>query len=575
MARLNGENKTMSLTSAMIVGFTGIKSNTVGVDTVGDNLANLNTTAFKGQRTTFETLLYRTISEGEASSDTGGGTLPRQIGSGSTVASIQRNFAQGGLESTAMTGDLAVNGNGFFILEDSGGRQLFTRDGAFRLDATQTFVSASGEAVQVFAADESGTIQEGTLSNLVIPLGSDTDAVATTEVIMDGRMDPGTNLATEGAVVASQPLVTSGGTPATAGTPLTSLVNPEGLPLFATGDEVQINASKGGVSTEASTFIVGTTGSTLGDLAQYLESVLGINTDPAVGGTPGVTIADGSDPPAGSLIVSSNLGEINAVSLGSGSILNTTGPVAAPFSFATRTPAVGGGVTTTFGVFNSLGTLVEVRLRLALESKSEDGTTWRFYAESTGDSDLSPVLGTGTIVFDPNGQFVGATGTDLAIDLAGAGSASPLGFTLDFSKLNGLSGPDGSSALIMDSQNGASAGVLLAYRIEDDGRVIGMYSNQQEQILGQIALATFVNNEGLLAKSENTFVPGPDSGDPNIVAPQTAIAGSIVSGALEQSNVEIAREFINLITYSTGISSASRVVRVADELLQELLLLAR
>ena len=94
-------------------------------------------------------------------------------------------------------------------------------------------------------------------------------------------------------------------------------------------------------------------------------------------------------------------------------------------------------------------------------------------------------------------------------------------------------------------------------------------------VLGQIALATFPNKEGLLQLSENTFTGGPNSGDATILAPRTGAAGSIISGALEQSNVEIAREFISLISAQTGISSASRVVRVADDLLQELLLLAR
>ncbi len=259
----------MTLSSAMLVGFTGIQSNSIGVDTVGDNLANLNTTAFKSQRTTFETLLYRTIREGEPPSDTSGGTLPRQIGTGSTVASIQRNFGQGGLDTTGVVSDLAVNGEGFFILSGPNGQQLFTRDGAFLLDVNQTLVSASGTPVQVFAADESGAVQTGSLSNLVIPLGSESEAVATTQVIMDGRLDPGTNLATQAAVVTSQALVTPAGSPATTATPLTDLVNADGLPLFSTGDELQVNASKGGIAIQPSTFIVGTTGATLGDLAQH------------------------------------------------------------------------------------------------------------------------------------------------------------------------------------------------------------------------------------------------------------------------------------------------------------------
>lgn len=565
----------MSLSSAMLVGFTGIKSNSVGVDTVGDNLANLNTTAFKGQRTLFETLLYRTVSEGESPGDTTGGTLPRQIGTGSGVASIQRDYRQGGLEGTGFQSDLAVDGEGFFILNPGTGQQVYTRDGSFRLDATQTLVAANGDAVQVFSADDGGQVSPDTLSPLVIPLGSASEAIATTEVVVDGRLDSGTNLASAGAVVVSDPLVTFSGTPATGATALTDLGDINGVPLFAAGDEVIINAARGGLAMPASTFVVGVDGTTLDDFAGHLEAVLGINTDPATGGTPGVRIGDGTDYPVGALVVASNLGEINAVALDAGSITNTTGPVTAPFSFTVASQAVGAGVTTSFGVYDSLGNLVEVRLRWALESKSQSGTTWRFYAESVDDSDLSPVLGTGTVTFDPNGQFVAATGADVEVDRAAVGSVTPLTFSLDFSGLTGLASVDDTSEVQMASQNGAAAGIMTGYSIDRDGVVTGAFSNQHTRVLGQIALALFTNNEGLLAHSDNTYVAGVNSGDPTIVAASTGRAGSIVSGALEQGNVEIAREFINLISAQVGISSASRVVRVADELLQELLLLAR
>lgn len=571
----------MALTSAMQVGFSGIKSNSVAVDTVGNNLANLNTTAFKGQRTLFETLLYQTIREGDAPADNSGGTLPRQAGFGSTVASQQRNFRQGGIEGTGFQSDLAIQGDGFFVLALADGEQVYTRDGAFDLDAAQTLVSADGAALQVFSADEAGTISEGTLSNLVIPLGSASQAVATRTVTMDGRLDAGTDVASAGAVVTSQPLLTSGATAATAATALTDLVDADGLPLFSDGDELSIKGSKGGIAIEASTFVVGTTGRTVGDLARHLEQALGINTDPAAVETPGVTVSDGTtlvEPPAapaGTLVIQSNLGELNAVELDAGSITNRTGVITSPFSFATAAPALGGGVTTSFAVFDSLGNQVDVRLRMAVESKSDTGTVWRFYAESVDDSDVSPVLGTGTITFDANGQFVGASGTDLAIDRAGVGSATPLAFTLDFSGLTGLRGTDGGSELVMASQDGAPPGILTGYSIDPDGLVTGTFSNQQTQVFGQVALATFTNNEGLVALGANRFTVGPNSGDVSIVAPRAAGAGGVITGALEKSNVEIAREFVNLITASTGISSAGRVVRVADDLLQELLLLAR
>lgn len=565
----------MSLSSAMLVGFTGIRSNSVSVDTVGDNLANLNTTAFKSQRTLFETLMYQTVSEGEAPSATSGGTLPEQIGYGSTVAAIQRNHAQGSIVGTGFPSDLAIEGDGFFILSDPNGDRLYTRDGAFRLDSTQTLVSTAGASVQVFGADAAGNIDTGSLTNLVVPLGTASEAIATSEVIMDGQLDAGTSIAGAGAVSVSQPLVTAAGAPATATTPLADLVDGAGIPLFTNGDLVTVTGTKGGIAMPEAAFTVGTDGTTLRDLVGFMEEVFGINTDPATGGAPGVFIGDGISGPAGAIVINSNLGEINAIELDVSAITNTSGVVRSPFAFTTETEAIGGGVTTTFPAFDSLGQAVDVRIRATLEDKSATGTTWRFYAESVGDTDLSTVLGTGTVSFDVNGQFVAATGNQLSIDRDGTGAATPVTIDVDFSGLTGLASTDGRSVLIMASQDGAQAGVMIGYEIGADGVVTASFSNQQTEVLGQIALAKFTNNEGLVAQSQNNFVAGPDSGEATVLAPQTNAAGTIRSGALESSNVEIAREFINLITASTGISSASRVVRVADDLLQELLLLAR
>ncbi|MCO6437986.1 MAG: flagellar hook-basal body complex protein [Phycisphaerae bacterium] len=564
----------MSLSGAMLTGFTGIQSNSVAVDVVGDNLANLNTTAFKGQRTLFETLFYQTLSEGEAPSDTSGGENPEQVGRGATIATIQRNFGQGNIESTAFPSDLAIEGEGLFILNGPDGTPVYTRDGAFRLDNTQTLRSAEGNAVQVFPADDAGQINPSSLSDLVIPLGSTGPAIATTAVEMNGQLNSTTNIATAGAVVTSQPLMTASGA-ATTTTALTELIDDNGLPLFASGDELAINASKGGLAIPESTFVVGTTGNTVGDLAGHLETVLGINTDPATGGVPGVAVGDGTTWPAGSLVLQSNFGEINAVALDAGSVVNRTGVVPSPLSFSTVEPAVGEGVTTSFRVFDSLGNPVDVRLRATLESKSDTGTVWRFYAESIDDTDLSPVLGTGTITFDANGQFVASTGTQLDIDRAGTGATTPLTFDLDLSALTGLASADGDSQLIMDNQDGAPAGIMTGFSIDESGVVTAAFSNQQTQVLGQVALATFINPQGLVALAENLFVPGVNSGDPQVIEPRTGVAGSIRAGALEQSNVEIAREFVSLIQSSTGISSAGRVVRVADQLLQELLLIVR
>jgi len=557
----------MSLTSAMQVGFSGIQSNTVTVDTVGHNLANVNTTAFKNQRTLFETTLYRTISEGEGPSDTSGGTLPRQIGTGVTVAAIQKNFAQGSVESTGFAEDLAIDGQGFLIVEVPDGSQKYTRDGALNVNGAGTLVTASGFAVQGFPADASGNIDTGRIDDIVIPVGSTIPPEATTLAQMDGHLDGRSGIAS-GGIFSSGALTTSGGGEPSATTPLTDLVDAEGVPLFATGDELLINLRKGERAIPESRFVVGTDGSTYGDLAARIEAVAGIDVDPSLPEQAGVLVEGGS------LVVRSNIGIESEVILDAASIHNATSGTEA-FTWTQTTPALGTGATTSFMGFDSLGNWVETRLTFALESRTDTQTTWRFYAESADDTDLSPSLGSGTITFDQSGRFVAATGTSLSIDRAGVGAVTPMTFELDFTALTGHSATDGTSTVILDTQDGTPSGSWVGYQVQPDGTIVGKYTNERDQVLGRIALATFINPEGLIAQSENVFVTGPNSGEALIGEPLTDGLGAVVAGALEQSNVDIAREFINLITASAGVSASSRVVRTADNLLQELLLLAR
>jgi len=562
----------MALTSAMLTGFTGIKSNQFAIETIGDNVANVNTTAFKNQRALFETMFYSTRSGGTEPDETTGGTNPVQFGHGSTLAALQRNFGQGQLQSTGVPSDVAVDGDGFFIVNSAGGDELYTRDGSFSLDSDNVLVASDGSTVQGFAADAAGAIVEGALSDLVIPVGAVSEAEATTGAVLSGNLDASSEVAATPAVVTSEALSTGAGA-ADAATALTDLVDADGAALFAAGDVIRISGvEKGGVMLPDTTLTVGTEVTTLGDLAASLEDSLLINTDPAAGGTPGVTIGDGTTAPAGALLITSNLGETSAISMESADIRNeTTG--ALPFTF-TSTPATGEGVTTAFLVNDSLGNFVEVRLRTALESKDDTGTVWRFFAESPDDTS-GGVLGTGTISFDQNGQFVSATGTDLSLALAGTGAVTPLTFSMDLSGMTGLAGADAESTMVLESQDGRPAGTLIEYEIGPDGVITGTFSNSATQVFGQLALATFTNAEGLLARGENRYAVGANSGAAVVVAPQTEGAGRIEAGSLELSNVDLSREFVDLITASTGFSAAGRVVRTADDLLQELLLLVR
>ena len=226
----------MGLTSAMLVGFTGIKSNQYTIDTVGDNVANVNTTAFKNQRALFETVHYNTIADGTApNGPTQGGTNPRQTGLGSRLAALDRNFEPGSIEGTGSKSDVAIDGDGFLIVETPDNTQLYTRDGSFRLDAENKLVASNGYVVQGFAADSNGEIITGALSELTIPLGTESAAVATTVAEFDGNLDAGASLSTRGAESRTEPLLTASGV-ASASTALTSLVDDDGVGARARGD---------------------------------------------------------------------------------------------------------------------------------------------------------------------------------------------------------------------------------------------------------------------------------------------------------------------------------------------------
>lgn len=562
----------MGLTSAMLVGFTGIKSNQYAIDTIGDNVANVNTTAFKNQRALFETMFYRTLDGGTGPDENQGGTNPVQTGYGSALAAIQRSFTQGSLQATGVPTDLGIEGKGFFVLASPTGDQLYTRDGSFGLNTENVLVANDGAFVQGFAADGTGTIDATVLTTLTVPIGTTVPAEPTTSASLDGNLDSVTSVASTASVATSAALTTAAG-PAVAGTALTDLVDAAGDPLFAGGDVITISGvEKGGIELPDTTLTVGTDVTSLADLASALEEALLINTDPATGGAPGVSIGDGVTAPAGALVITSNRGEVNAISLEATDIRNTTSGVL-PFTF-TSTPAVGQGVTTAFLAHDSLGNPIELRLRMALESKDDTGTVWRFYAESSDDT-AGGIVGTGTITFDQLGRYVSAAGTDVSIALAGTGAVTPLTFALDFEALTAVAGEDGVSTLVMTTQDGRPAGTLMAYDIGPDGVITGTFDNSATQVFGQVALATFTNPEGLVGLSDNTFAVGVNSGDPVVVAPRTGNAGRIESGALETSNVDLSREFIGLITASVGFSAAGRVVRTADDMLQELLLLAR
>jgi flagellar hook protein FlgE len=567
----------MGLTSAMFTGLTGLNSNQITIDTVGDNIANVNTTSFKGSRANFEAQLANTISNGTAPGTTSGGTNPTQVGMGSGLSSVQRNFTPGSVETTGVPTDMAIEGSGFFIIKSPVDGQAYTRDGTFRLDANNMLTTATGYRVQGFGTDDNFNIVPGTLTDLEIPLGTMSSARATSNASLDGNLNSSGPIATQGSILQSQVFQDGAGQPATAGTLLTSLYDPAspGTPLFATGDVITMqDVRKGGRQLPSKEFTVAAT-STLGDYARFMQDSIGINTDPSVGGTPGVSIADGTgSAPAGSIVVEGNVGTKNAIDIDLSAIRSSNPNFNTPFNFATTQEANGESVYTSLIAYDSLGSPVQVDLTMVLDSKTNGGTVWRYYAESPDSTDATAVLGqTGTLSFDNDGRLSSATNDKIQIARQDTGALNPLQIKLDFANVTGLTTQN--SSLVMTSQDGFSTGTLNSFAVGSDGVITGTFSNGLTRSLGQVALANFTNPEGLIGKSSNLYVVGPNSGAAVITTPEQMGAGRIAASSLELSNVDLTREFIGLITASTGFSAAGRVISTSNQLLNELMMIAR
>ena len=137
----------MGLTTAMYTGLSGLHVNQTRIATIGHNIANVNTTAFKGSRTLFQTQFSQIRSLGTPPSDVSGGTNPEQVGLGAVVGTTQRMTSQGSIETTGIASDLAINGTGFFVLRNADGRQVYTRDGSFSVDPLNRLVTMDGKVV--------------------------------------------------------------------------------------------------------------------------------------------------------------------------------------------------------------------------------------------------------------------------------------------------------------------------------------------------------------------------------------------------------------------------------------------
>jgi flagellar hook protein FlgE len=585
----------MPSTSALFTGLSGLTANSRNIDVIGNNIANVNTTAFKSSRLLFSTVFSRNLGLGSAPSTNSGGTNPFQIGLGVRIAGTQRNISPGSVTATGDARDLAIDGAGYFVVNHAGS-EMYTRAGAFRQNEQGDLVNINGDRLKGFGIDQSFNIVPGRLVDMNVPVGSLTLAQASTHVNFSGNLNSdgalptqGTRQTLMGTATAGLHAIATAAPPPNPGDVLetnTRLVDVEdpalpgsNTPLFSVGQVIELNnAEKGGKNIPKATLTITAT-TTVQDLNNFLTAAMGIDTTSGNnpdGRTPGVSL----DPVTGTLTIDGNTGTANDLAIDTGDIrlLSSTGTfVRSPFTMAKPNAADGESVRTTFVVYDSLGSPVEVDLTMVLDSKNNAGTTWKYYVDSGDDTDLALQVGAGTVSFDNQGQPTSAIPININIDRANTGAASPLSVNLNLagtgSGVTSLS--DTQSGLAAVSRDGAPMGTLMSFAVGPDGLISGSFSNGLTRTVGQVAIATFANAEGLVDQGNSLFSSGANSGTATISGAGTFGAGQIVGGALELSNVDLGEEFIKLILASTGYSAASRVIKTTDDLMQQLLVLGR
>src|SRR5262245_50998313 len=196
----------MGLQTTMTTSLTGLRAAETTIDVAGNNVANANTVGFKESSVNFATQFLQTQSIGSAPTDSRGGTNPRQIGLGAKVAEITPDFTQGTIEISSNPLDLAIQGDGFFIVQGPQGEQLYTRNGQFKTNANNEIVTLTGHRVLGYSVDANFTIQPTGLSPIQIPLGAAAVAQATENVSMTGNLNPNDDIGTIPEVIQSSVL---------------------------------------------------------------------------------------------------------------------------------------------------------------------------------------------------------------------------------------------------------------------------------------------------------------------------------------------------------------------------------
>ncbi len=603
----------MSLTSSLFSGVSGLTTMGNSMTVIGDNIANVNTVGFKASRVTFQDVLSQTVS-------TNAGTS--QVGRGTSLGDITGLFSQGSFESTESPTDLAIGGDGFFIVRNpsSTDETYYTRSGEFRFDKDGFFTTPAGHIVQGWE------VQRNSVTDDVEDIGSITDI----------QLESFTSPPEETNVISVITNLDSEGDDNTTGTgiPLSEIWNGDpSLPsnIGATAYEyqttVKVYDSLGSTHDVTVYFDQGDTESTYEYIVATNPSEdrrdIFTGTNDAGLGLLGRGLLTFT--PDG-ILANQTFERFVGNSGGGPAVTVGTGAWLAPANY----PGVGGdwtGSTTAFAgipgtetytlISGTAGTIGTDAINLAWSSgsgSSGPGTITIPSDYALGDSIQGPdglylTFTPGTVIAsghqftttitqgdsdaltnpyswsDMSGVYTNQHFTFAPDFLAGVGGTTEMNIELDMG--SGFDGtnwaPDAlsttqfasASTTVFQSSSGYGAGSLQNISVDVDGVITGQYSNGQVAPLYRVALGKFQNVQGLYKEGGNLFSATRTSGSAITNRPGENGLGSLAPNALEQSNVDIAGEFVKMITTQRAYQANSKIVTTVDTMLGDTITMKR
>ncbi len=409
--------------ASLYAGISGLSANATAMTVIGDNIANVNTTAFKSNRAHFANILSTSL---------GGDAATANVGRGVEFWGVNAQWTQGSLENSSSPTDLAINGKGFFMVQDPNGSRYYTRAGNFVFDKQGYLVNPDGYRLQGYQLDANGNI--GSITSIYIP---------------GERVAP-----------------------------------PQATSTFNLDINLSSTAVAGDTYTTAQTF------------------------------------------------------------------------------------------------YDSQGNAIPVTFTFTRQAADR---TWSVSASIPASAGSGVTIGGGaslTIAFDENGVMTApAADVQLALTLTN-GAASPQVITWDLYNTSGdsfgdITGYASASGTTFQYQDGYPPGMLRGISIDESGIVTAAYSNGEMTPMFQLALVDFPSYDGLTKMGKNLYAESLESGQALVGTAGTGRLGSVAPSSLEMSNVDLAEEFVKMITTQRAFQANSRVITSSDEILQELINIKR